>query len=284
MSSNPLFKFELWPITEVAAYERDEGKCLHWFGLTDGWYTIDCGGTELLRYSQRLIDATPDWKWRTPYFDYQVARLYEDVLEVLTKAIDPIPSDILDFVRTQVSEQAFLERSFRWSDQYWPALGDSSPEDRERFDQRATFWSHAAGWWINRALSSGHVAGQPNIRFWCENETLTIRWVNDCKVEETTGLPWSDVFVGQHTMPVAEFLEEVSSFHDRLISAMQERVNIARNSWPRPDVAIDAQRLLQEHQERIGSLERTLKYAADTRQDWDAVREAVWEVVRLVGA
>ncbi|MFJ2954023.1 DUF5984 family protein [Streptomyces sp. NPDC087270] len=42
------FRFGLTPLAEVEPWGA--GRELHWFGLTDGWYGIDAGGHELLRY------------------------------------------------------------------------------------------------------------------------------------------------------------------------------------------------------------------------------------------
>lgn len=273
-----MFKFDLWPMSDIAAWEHDGQAYIHWFGLTDGWYTIDCGGTELLRYNQRLIDATPQWNWRTPYFDYHVVRLYEDVLDVLPQAIDPIPSDVLDLVRSTQLERSFRERSLHWADHHWSA------PDPARFNQRVAFWKRAAGWWLeDRRLSRGHMAGQPDIQLWSENDILTVRWINDCKVAGDTGLLWNEVGSGEYTMPTADFVGEVKSFHDRLMNAMRGRVELATSDWPRADVAVDADALRQEQEKRMGSLARALDYAANRRCDWNAVREAIREVARAVG-
>ena len=49
---------------------------LHWFGLTEGWYGIQVGEHEMLRY--RRLDH-PDC-----YIGYYLARLWEDLI-VLTR-------------------------------------------------------------------------------------------------------------------------------------------------------------------------------------------------------
>lgn len=275
MPKTPLFKFELWPINEILPWEDGEIKRLHWFGLTDGWYTMDCGGTKLMRHSQRLIDATPHWNRRTPYFDYQVARLHEDVLDILPHAIDPVPSDLLDLVRTESNKLAFEQAYEEWLDTYLqPSPKPSSTAHDLRSEQALAF-----SWWFEkRHLSRGHMAGQPHIQIWSEAELLHIHWINTCGIESETGLPWNDIPDGQYTMPIVEFLEEVRSFHNRLMNAMRERLETARSAWPLPDVAIDINQLSDEHESRTRSLEQALMHSADTRTDWDAVRRAVHRV------
>lgn len=277
-----LFQFELRPVMEVDTWGNDAGKYLNWYGLTDGWYTMNCGGTELMRYNQKLIDATKDRNWPSPYFNYYVGRLYEDLLDVLPSAIEPIPSDLLELVRTPEAENLFAERSYRWSDQYWPPRDPNAPYVHPI--EHLQFWDRAAGWWLeNCQLSRGHTMGQPKIRLWTEGEMLSIRWINDCGVEPTTGLPWTNVSDGLHTMPLSQFMDEVRSFHDRLMNAMSLRVEQARTAWPRPDVAIDIDALMAEHQERTQSLDQVLRSAAESPRNWDSVREAVDKVIRLVG-
>src|SRR5690606_24968412 len=150
------------------------------------------------------------WEWRTPYFDYQVVRLYEDVLDTLLAALEPIPRDLLEFVETVEAEEGFKE--ICWED--WDEVLDF-PNNSEEYRRRMKIWTDATNWWFaGHSLSRGHMAGQPDIRFWREVNTIHIRWHNDSGVEPVTGLAWSQVPDGLHTMPVDSFLAEVRSFHN----------------------------------------------------------------------
>lgn len=51
-----LFRFRLRPVADVMAWGDAENQHLHWFGLTDGWYWLDAGGSELFRYDAALVD------------------------------------------------------------------------------------------------------------------------------------------------------------------------------------------------------------------------------------
>ena len=45
------FRFGLYPVDEVSPRSGEQPR-LHWFGLTEGWYWIQVGEHELLRYSR----------------------------------------------------------------------------------------------------------------------------------------------------------------------------------------------------------------------------------------
>ncbi|MEI9988133.1 MAG: DUF5984 family protein [Aliidongia sp.] len=63
---------------------------LSWFGLTDGIYCIDTPAGRLFEHS---LPADPDVG--EPWCDYQVARLFEDLIEIWHAVADPVPEDIL---------------------------------------------------------------------------------------------------------------------------------------------------------------------------------------------
>lgn len=262
MSSGRLFQFDLWPLQDVRPWGGEGERSLHWFGLTDGWYTINAGGVELMRYSQRLIEAMPEWARRTPYFDYNVVRLWEDLLDVLPHALEPVPSDVLDRVRTAAAERD-LEQRFEQIDD-------------ESFDA----WERALGWWWKRELDRGHMRGQPRIQFWREGDTVSIRWRNDGGVEPETGLPWSDVADGEWSLPRSAFLEEVRSFDQRLMGQMAARIKRVVEADLFPGVEIDLEALAREHEGRRQWLAEALGKAEEMGRDWDEVRAALAEVLR----
>jgi len=74
------FRFILRPVKDVAPW-GDERLVLHWFALTEGWYWIEVGDHELLRYSERTLrrwaDEEGDGGVSIPYVDYYAARLWK---------------------------------------------------------------------------------------------------------------------------------------------------------------------------------------------------------------
>ena len=92
--------FGLTPLDQVRPWGRERLK-LHWFGLTDGWYCIDLGDHELLRYTERTVRALRgdgDGSAPHPYTDYFVVRLWEDMIALLSAAMEPVPDDLVGFV------------------------------------------------------------------------------------------------------------------------------------------------------------------------------------------
>jgi len=231
--------------------------------MSDGWYTINCGGIELLRTNPALINTPSKWKWRTPYFDYQIARFHEDLLEVLPGAIEPLPPDLARIFRDEATHEDFVARC----------------EQVFQRDIANNDLDIAYEWRRRKSLSRGHYVGQPDIRIWTESNTTHIRWVANTAVDAETGLRWSVVEDGVFSLPRAQFLDEVRSFHNRFMAAMSARVELIRSWWPRPEVEIDVEDVVREHQQRLGALDAAL--ATQAPHDWDALRDAVQEMYRL---
>lgn len=106
------FHFRLRPLDDIAPWgtvtnpdaRTPEWLCrphLGWFALTDGWYWIEASQAELFRYSQAAVNAMVREQpnaprvseaLEIPYEDYQVTRLWEDLLELLPDVLDPVSS------------------------------------------------------------------------------------------------------------------------------------------------------------------------------------------------
>ncbi|MFE7797657.1 DUF5984 family protein [Nocardia sp. NPDC057440] len=112
MSTAMSIRFGLAPLAEVHPWGKDSE--LHWFGLTQGWYCLDVGGFELMRYSDRSIEqlrgdganlsGAEHVGDEERYIDYYVVRLWEDILALFPEALEPVPADLIDFLRSD-SEQ-----------------------------------------------------------------------------------------------------------------------------------------------------------------------------------
>lgn len=95
------FRFELRPLAEVAPWGGDQPS-LSWYSLTDGRYWIELGDVELLRY-------VPEEGEVRPYVDYYVVRLWEDLLQLFPAAIEDVPMDLVDVLRTDASDWSDLD-------------------------------------------------------------------------------------------------------------------------------------------------------------------------------
>ncbi len=131
------FRFELRPVAEVAPW-GGERPTLSWFGLSDGWYWIELGDVDLLRYLPEDGEARP-------YVDYYVVRLWEDLLQLLPVATEDVPADLVDVLRSQLE------------------LGDLVD------DALIT-------WYSDHFLDVGYLRNAPGICCWREGSQVTISW------------------------------------------------------------------------------------------------------------
>jgi hypothetical protein len=195
-----LFDFKLKEIHEITPWGEAGALSLHWFGLTDGYYHLNAGRHELFRYSEEILAH-----WKTglnsayssyPYPDYQVVRLYEDILEIFPCVAQPIPDYIFDQFRTLDSFEDFLARLNR-------ACDGTDSEKNEKFDQiRSFLWT--------RRLDSGHLVQGPNIWFFRNSDSVYIRWLNEDKLID--GIPVWKEKKGEAVIPFdIKFCESVKT-------------------------------------------------------------------------
>lgn len=82
-----IFEFQLNPIEDIQPWGEFPNLSLHWFGFTDGKYRLKVGAEYLLNYSAEYtkycIEKFPEYSFNTTFVEYQVVRLWEDILEML---------------------------------------------------------------------------------------------------------------------------------------------------------------------------------------------------------
>ncbi|MCC2313633.1 DUF5984 family protein [Cellulomonas xiejunii] len=239
------FRFELRRLDDVAPW-GDAQPTLHWFGLTDGWYWLEVGGDQVLRLAQ---DDGPH-----PYVDYEVARLWEDVLALTPAVLEPVPADLVPFVASDRAD--------------WPACPQDDEEETPAAsaladDLRVT----AALWHGEHRLDVGYLRGAPRLAFWRTvadgRDEITVDWRHD-----------DDRFtVGRArrwTVPTSAYEAAVISLDHAVVSAMSRRVEEVAQRGGLPGVHLDVDGLRREHRERERLRTRHEKHARTT--DWDDVR------------
>lgn len=270
------FNFRLKAIEAIEPWHTTEGQAtLSWFALTDGWFWIEVAGQELFRYSRAALDF---WQQQdpgtdvipSPYTDYQVARYWEDLLQMLPVVLDPLPSDLATRVADAEGWRDWLadaERCFR-------ACDDDSAMDR---------YQTAVGWWQERTWDASHLAQPPRIWLWRVGDALHIRWDNrgvtiGDSALDFPGLAVWDAARGECSLSCPEFLAAVTSFNDRFLSEMGWRVQDATAAWPNSAVLIDVAALRREQMDRAGWLAPTVApFAIEARRafSWEEVRSAM---------
>ncbi|MYS22487.1 hypothetical protein GTW78_20420 [Streptomyces sp. SID4948] len=249
------FRFGLTPLERVTPW-GGEHPVLHWFALTDGWYCIDLDGHEVLRYSERTVQALrsdPEAGPPHPYVDYYVVRLWEDVIALVSEAMEPVPEDVADAVEVL-------------PDSAWP----ETPEA-----EAASTW-HSAGY-----LNTSYLRVAPRIRCWRsvvgDADAVTVAWEQQVDPEgviEFAGPP-----AGRVVMPTGEFLAAVTELDRSLLAAMDQRISDLEHTNVVPRVDVDIGQLRREHLDRATWLQRARNH--DPGTDWDAVREGVQQLLDL---
>ncbi|MFF3431502.1 DUF5984 family protein [Streptomyces sp. NPDC002602] len=240
------FRFGLTPLDQVKPWGAQPE--LHWFGLTAGWYCVDIDGHEVLRYSERTVrelrhDRADDRAH--PYVDYFVVRLWEDVIALVSGAMEPVPHDLVDVA-------ADISPNWTWID---------APEA-----DAALTW-HGEGY-----LYTDYLRVAPTIRLWRTvvgaEDTVTVAWEHRADPEGV--IEFAGPRTGRVTVPTDEFLGAVAELDRALLAAMDERIGELEKSGPPPGVRGDAEQLRREHRDRATWLRRARD--RDPGTDWDTVR------------
>lgn len=252
--SAPLFNFVLRDWNKVEPWTSSDGaKSLSWFGFSDGWYWLNCGKEELFRYTPQVM---AHWGMTSDqvYCDYQVCRLWEDVLDILPAVLEHVPEDLASILSGQTELSRWSAQRTAWFE------NTDNPDEIE---------NEALDWVGQRFLDSGYLGQGPQIDFWRTEDLVHIRWHNSDRL--INGVPVWTAQDGHCEMPVQEFMHEVESFHNRFIQAMKKQVQAVAANWNRPDVQVDIERLIEEQAERENALSEALARQQDT--DWDCVRK-----------
>ena len=263
-----LFHFKLHPLEEVKPWGGDK-PTLSWFGLTDGMCWWEVGKQQLFRYSQAWIDhwvaEYPKLNQELPYVDYQVVRPWEDLLDHLPAILDPVPDDLIRRTQDKEQWQRLRENAWIWAE---------GQDDESSWDLQDI----AFRWWSERGWNSGYLSHPPDITLWSQEDTFHLQWDNQSVLYNNFAV-WDATF-GEITMPTTAFMEEVTSFHERLMAAMAERVDAVLAGALRPEIAVNLDWLVKEQEDRATWLQNTLTMRQQ-HQDWNEVRAAISTIERM---
>lgn len=254
----PLFQFELRALDQIQPWGTPGDPNLHWFGLTDGHYWIQAGEHKLFEYG-----STAQARLEVQRFcDYQVVRLYEDVVQLAPYALEEVPQVLQRYIA--------LDESKPWN-HYWTKWCQAL-DSRGTPEEGMNLLDDAGSWMGHRTLDSTYLTPSTNIIFWSDQDAVHVQWDNRDKVLQDCQA-WSAQF-GSWRLARAEFMDEVRSFHDRLMEQMAERVSqVAAGALSR-NVRCDLEALRREQLERSQSIERRLRQPSPPT-DWPLVIAAV---------
>lgn len=259
-----LFNFELEPLSNVVPWGESNSLSLSWFGLTDGQYWIQAGDHSLLEYCEGL---TEQWGGKR-YCDYYVARLYEDLMEMLPYILEPVPELLQPYISGETA------RVWKEANDYW--WKNSDELDEESF---LDISDAASSWTENRSLDTAYLSPGSKITIWSDDSTVYIEWDN--RNEMIDGKPaWTAQF-GSYELSKNSFVSEVRSFHERFMDAMTHRVeNISSETFP-PDVSIDIESVRSENEIRSRPIDRSLNQL-ELPTNWEMVYTSIREIENSV--
>jgi hypothetical protein len=254
------FRFTLRPLQDVTPWGGDN-PTLHWFGLTDGWYWIEAGDHELLRYSDRTLSrwaaedgddsGGSDSGESNPHVDYYAARFWEDVLEMVSVLTETVPADLADFVAAELPV---------WLPE------DATPQAEA-----------AADWHSSHSMYMGPLVNAPHVRLWRTivdgDDVVTVAWKNGSDSDIEFAAP----IAGRIVVPKSSFDAAVSELDRELLAAMEERVTALETTGPPPGVHVELGHLRREHRDRATWLARARARQVGT--DWAVVRAGAQELL-----
>jgi hypothetical protein len=244
-----VFEFELAPLDEVPVWGTPPDLSLGWFGLSWGQYWLDLGTARLLEYSPaaRLPGLTR-------FVDYQVARLHEDLLQMLPDILEPLPADVV----VGLEDGSLAVTAGRLSQ-----AADAEQQPREILEEALYVL-------YRRFFDTAYLAPRADIWMWSRGETVVVEWDHRGRMIE--GAPAWTASHGRREMATSEFRQQVTTFHRKFMAAMQERIDLVCAHWSRPEVKIDLRRLREEQLERDAWLGPALCPRSSDPAVWGAVR------------
>lgn len=263
-----LFNFRLKPLNEVTPWGGPDKPNLHWFGLTEGEFWIEVGDSTLFHYSaeaQNLFGGSP-------YCDYYVVRLHEDLLEHAPYLLEPVPPDLQPLLLAMISlEDGAPSPLRRRLDAYY----DSDGPDDQRLDDAVGCVSEFLG---RRQIVASYLVDGPQLAFWSDSVWTNFVWNTEISAKDAVRR-WSAPSGGTK-MPREVFTKELTRFHERLFAEMGARVTAVLQGALSPNIQIDIAGLLYDHEKRRREIEAALR-PPERQTDWDAVRAAIREIEKI---
>lgn len=236
-----LIEFEFMPIDQLEDFSR-----AHWWGLTDAYFCMNVGNQTLFELKEEF--ATPESRW----VDYHLARLHQELIAMLPTVLEPIPDALVSRVSTLEAQTQLLATI----EQVYEDIPDEDEEADDDYSD-AILWLEE-----DRCLDNTYLRSMPKVWILQIGETIHIRWQS--RDDESI---WTAT-AGEYQISRESFIEEITSFHDRLITGMAPRIEQLAQA-----VEVDRANFDPEQEVWASKLQEALNTSADT--DWDCVQSAI---------
>jgi hypothetical protein len=263
-----IFEFKLSAIEDVFLWGYPPNQSLSWFGFTDGKYRIKVGSEYLLNHSKEYTDYLnekfPEYLSETTFIEYQVVRLWEDILEMLPSILEPVPKEIQYFFVSGDKDYVDLQSNLLdWQDS----------EIMKGVEETVTldFGELAVCWLDDRRLNNQYLTNSAKIWIWSDEKDVIFSWDN--REIEVENIPVWSSRQGNYTIDKKDFVNEVRKFNNNLISQMEDRVESICRNWNKPEIKIDFENLKNEQKTRANWLMLALNERRKT--NWNEVISAI---------
>jgi Family of unknown function (DUF5984) len=213
-----IFEFELLPVEDIVPWGQGDDRSLSWYALTDGWFRMRLGEHVLFEYTDEF---RAHWNTTVRGPQYMVVAYARDILQCVGPGITPLPPffanlasdwDLVARLRKVPGEETYT--ALRW-------LGARSP-------------------WIS------YLQAGPEFQFIRTGDDVQIHWDN--RELFLDGIRAWTAVEGSYVLPVEAFLHECRDFADRLLAAMEERIDGIEAGTMRPQLEVDPASLREQHE------------------------------------
>jgi Family of unknown function (DUF5984) len=263
-----IFEFQLTPIEDIHPWGKPPNLSLSWFGFTLGEYRIKVGSEYLLNYSNEFTNHLhkkfPEYLSKTTFVDYQVVRLWEDILAMFPFIIEPVPEELHHFLNSGYKNYSALRnKTDAWQES---ETAKSIGEDESwKIADKTDFWLN------ERWLDSAYLSPSARIWIWSDENDVIFSWDNrEITVEN---IPVWTAVQGNYRINKEDFINEVRKFNKNLISQMNERVETICHNWNKAEIKVDIEYLKNEQKNRATWFEPNPRNILKT--DWDEVISAI---------
>jgi len=234
-----------------------------WFVLSDGEYWLNLGTVNFYENTDAALNEFGEESGR--FVDYNLARLIEDFSELFEHISDSLPDDFYDLAQKENTLFDFYNKASTKIDDL----------DEDVINDDEFFRIHKVTEWISdRALTALHLASNPTICFFRNNDNISIVW--DASQTLESGVQVWTAGKGNIELSYQEFVAEVTDFKERVFSAMETQIQIASTmDWGY--IQVDKARRLAEQVERKEKFEKKIEYLTDVNKpaitNWEEIRQ-----------
>ena len=267
-----MFDFQLIDLETIISGLIESNCQLCWYWLTYGYYWINTKQETLFQLSDEYInsvntnvntdDTTQIKADNKKYMDYEVVRLWEDIIEILPTICLSVPDEF---------HQLFLQPIDKINE-YYDRWFDYTQQEEQKLEYRKHGLPFTKPCPFNNFFFDSHDVNllyidiAPFLYLWRYKNDMWIAWdFTHCQHfnEETQQqIPIWTATKSTYHLPFDEFIQELNNFHQKFMTQMEQRIGeILQSSklqklYPK---GYNFSQLIQEHEQRKQAITEQLK-------------------------